>query len=997
MKKLLLFLALTIGYFSYSQVGIGNTYPNSSSQLDVEAQDKGLLIPRLALKSTTDSSTIVNGNVNSLLVFNTATTTDLIPGYYYWYVDKWLRILNTNDVNGTGDFPDNIVIYNPLEETFNYIDNEGNLQNISFEDIVKANETVTVLKDNGDGTYTHTSEDDTKTTFKVTQSGTGNPNNNNTTGDAGDIYVDESTGDVYTHNGTTWVQVAGDNLIIDEGDPNDNNTSGNEGDVYIDNSTGDTYVYNETTGEWEQNTDVLNVANGKVTHTAVDGTVETFDVSQSGTGNPNNNNTTGDAGDIYVDESTGDVYTHNGTTWVQVAGDNLIIDEGDPNDNNTSGNDGDVYIDNSTGNTYVYNETTGEWEQSTDSLSVVDGKATHTAVDGTVETFDVSQSGTGNPNNNNTTGDAGDIYVDESTGDVYTFVNDPDGDPTTDDAAWVQSNVGDDESQTILVSTTDKSELYYVSEAYLAANNQTAPTSTDADGWDPASLPAGIYAIDIAGGVVNNFENIVNSGPVTINGDTYTTVEEYLENIVSANESQTILVSTTDKSELYYVSEAYLAANNQTAPTSTDADGWDPASLPTGIYAIDIAGGVVNNFENIVNSGPVTINGDTYTTVEEYLENIVSANESQTILVSTTDKSELYYVSEAYLAANNQTAPTSTDADGWDPASLPTGIYAIDIAGGVVNNFENIVNSGPVTINGDTYTTVEEYLENIVSANESQTILVSTTDKSELYYVSEAYLAANNQTAPTSTDADGWDPASLPTGIYAIDIAGGVVNNFENIVNSGPVTINGETFTTIEDYLESKEPWNVENTSTPAISNTENIYQKGKIGIGDFSGETTTESLDIKTGSARIREVNTNVGTIEAATTGQKDRVLVADANGIIKSLKATLPKFFFMPSVLIPVIAEQVPAGDTFGTIDLHAKYIDQFGTPQASSDTSLDVAIPVLPADELAYHITWYDEEVFENVAVSAAGVLTYDVKAGADIYEGSFMNIVFVVKED
>ncbi|MEH6705750.1 MAG: hypothetical protein V7691_13210, partial [Galbibacter orientalis] len=318
-------------------------------------------------------------------------------------------------------------------------------------------------------------------------------------------------------------------------------------------------------------------------------------------------------------------------------------------------------------------------------------------------------------------------------------------------------------------------------------------------------------------------------------------------------------------------------------------------------------------------------------------------------------------------------------------------------AGGVVNNFENIVNSGPVTINGDTYTTVEEYLENIVSANESQTILVSTTDKSELYYVSEAYLAANNQTAPTSTDADGWDPASLPAGIYAIDIAGGVVNNFENIVNSGPVTINGETFTTIEDYLESKEPWNVENTSTPAISNTENIYQKGKIGIGDFSGETTTESLDIKTGSARIREVNTNVGTIEAATTGQKDRVLVADANGIIKSLKATLPKFFFMPSVLIPVIAEQVPAGDTFGTIDLHAKYIDQFGTPQASSDTSLDVAIPVLPADELAYHITWYDEEVFENVAVSAAGVLTYDVKAGADIYEGSFMNIVFVVKED
>ncbi|AWW29965.1 hypothetical protein DN752_07415 [Echinicola strongylocentroti] len=35
-------------------------------------------------------------------------------------------------------------------------------------------------------------------------------------------------------------------------------------------------------------------------------------------------------------------------------------------------------------------------------------------------------------------------------------------------------------------------------------------------------------------------------------------------------------------------------------------------------------------------------------------------------------------------------------------------------------------------------------------------------------------------------------------------------------------------------------------------------------------------------------------------------------------------------------------------------------------------------------------------ENVKVSEADVLTYDVIDGVEVYEGAFMNIVFVVKE-
>lgn len=74
MKNKLLSLILFLGsYAAYSQVGIGTPMPNTSSQLEVVAADKGVLIPRVNLKNSTDATTIANGNVNSLLVFNAAT------------------------------------------------------------------------------------------------------------------------------------------------------------------------------------------------------------------------------------------------------------------------------------------------------------------------------------------------------------------------------------------------------------------------------------------------------------------------------------------------------------------------------------------------------------------------------------------------------------------------------------------------------------------------------------------------------------------------------------------------------------------------------------------------------------------------------------------------------------------------------------------------------------------------------------------------------------
>src|SRR5690606_16165541 len=43
-------------------------------------------------------------------------------------------------------------------DTFTYIDENGTSQTINFEELVQANETVTTLVNNGDGTYTYTNE-----------------------------------------------------------------------------------------------------------------------------------------------------------------------------------------------------------------------------------------------------------------------------------------------------------------------------------------------------------------------------------------------------------------------------------------------------------------------------------------------------------------------------------------------------------------------------------------------------------------------------------------------------------------------------------------------------------------------------------------------------------------------------------------------------------------------------------------------------------------------
>ncbi len=79
------------------KVGTNPTIITPSTAFEVESTNKGVLLPRVALTSATDATTIL-APTTSMLVYNTATAgtspNNVSPGYYYWTGTAWTRLTN---------------------------------------------------------------------------------------------------------------------------------------------------------------------------------------------------------------------------------------------------------------------------------------------------------------------------------------------------------------------------------------------------------------------------------------------------------------------------------------------------------------------------------------------------------------------------------------------------------------------------------------------------------------------------------------------------------------------------------------------------------------------------------------------------------------------------------------------------------------------------------------------------------------------------------------
>lgn len=102
----ILFLPFSVIVSQNAGINATGATPNSSAILDLNTGNtytspngKGLLIPNVALTSTTDAVTVTSP-ATSLLVYNTATassgSTAVSPGYYYWDGTKWVTFTGSN-------------------------------------------------------------------------------------------------------------------------------------------------------------------------------------------------------------------------------------------------------------------------------------------------------------------------------------------------------------------------------------------------------------------------------------------------------------------------------------------------------------------------------------------------------------------------------------------------------------------------------------------------------------------------------------------------------------------------------------------------------------------------------------------------------------------------------------------------------------------------------------------------------------------------------------
>ncbi|MFP3834772.1 hypothetical protein [Chryseobacterium sp. SIMBA_028] len=136
----------------------------------------------------------------------------------------------------------------------------------------------------------------------------------------------------------------------------------------------------------------------------------------------------------------------------------------------------------------------------------------------------------------------------------------------------------------------------------------------------------------------------------------------------------------------------------------------------------------------------------------------------------------------------------------------------------------------------------------------------------------------------------------------------------------------------------------------------------------------------------------TLVYSTSASTAATKDITGIGywywkDATDKWEPVLINAPRFFYSPSLPIDTSVAS-------GSVDLYANYTGQFATPMASS-TGSPGSIPVYAVDEMEYYVTWFDDTIFSNVRIDAAGKLTYDVLSTADTSKPTYMNVVFLVK--
>ena len=836
MKKITLLAAvLGASYFANAQVGIGIPTPVSSTQLDVTANDKGILIPRVPLTAINEFKPIVGTQTESLLVYN-SNGADIPTGFYYWVDSKWNRIVGKAEldqvIENLGDNITNLEAdVKNIQTVINYIlpsnpSNDATTPETHTTVVYKDGKFYTVTYDATTQTYTTQEinfEDmvngfETKTFMKEVLNAEGKV--------IGMIYFSEQTI-------IEWLAADPANTIANI----PNNAPGampikvkdivvNNIQEILESPTNITITTVEgdrtftTVEEYLQY--ITQFSNGNVIYTEIADPAnagQTIWVFQYWDEATNTYKTIDIQGLVEAAETNTTIVTYNNKQYYLSEAYIKAGGETDPA-NWTAVPAGAIHVDVVGG---VINNIQEILESPTNlTINTIEGSRTFTTVEEYIQY--ISQYSDGNVvyREIDDPANAGQKiwvfqYWDEAT-NTYKTIN-------------IKDLVEAAETNTTIVVYNNKQ--YYLSEAYIKAGGETDPAN-----W--TAVPAGAIHIDVVGGVINNIQEILESPTnitiTTTEGDkTFTTVEEYLQYISQYSNGNVIYTEIADP--------------NNAGQTIWVFQYWDEAT-------------------------------NTYKTID--IQGLVEAAETNTTIVTYNNKQ--YYLSEAYIKAGGETDPANWTA-------VPAGAIHVDVVGGVINNIQEILESPTnitiTTTEGDkTFTTVEEYLQYIsqysdgnvvyreiddpanagqkiwvfqywdeatntyktidiqglVEAAETNTTIVTYNNKQ--YYLSEAYIKAGGETDPANWTA-------VPAGAIHVDVVGGVINNIQEILESPTnititTTEGDKTFTTVEEYLQYISQYSDGNVVYREIDDPANAGQK--IWVFQYWDEASNsyKTIDIK-------------------------------------------------------------------------------------------------------------------------------------------------------
>lgn len=197
------------------------------------------------------------------------------------------------------------------------------------------------------------------------------------------------------------------------------------------------------------------------------------------------------------------------------------------------------------------------------------------------------------------------------------------------------------------------------------------------------------------------------------------------------------------------------------------------------------------------------------------------------------------------------------------------------------------------------------------------------------------------------------------------------------------------------------------NTKNP----TENLHVNGTLRVQKLPADGTANAISTKADGTGSTDVDQRFNA---------QYVVTADKNGVLGRVSSIETKLFYMPAVHLPLTEDEISLNPSnpsylshFGAysptdgfvIEIYLLFAHQFGinpnidaTPMVMSDPSaiLWKANWGYVVSDFDYFITYYDTEVFEDVSVTANGLLRYKVKAGAVPTPKTYMNIVLKKKD-